>query len=38
MTRIEKLERKHIQQLLELVEVGGWARWEQKAVPLQVLQ
>ena len=38
MTRIGKLERKYIQQLLELAEVGGWARWEQRAVPLQVLQ
>ena len=38
MTRIGKLERKHIQQLLELAEVGGWARWEQRAVPLRVLQ
>ena len=38
MTRIGKLERKHIQQLLELAEVGAWACWEQRAVPLQVLQ
>ena len=38
MTQIGKLERKHIQQLLELVEVGDWARWEQRAALLQVLQ